>query len=562
MYRMSNQISETISRSVWYGWGDPAKAKPLNQTSLDYLQTELGLDSIAVTRAPVPFEQVVLPESSLSAAQITALRGVLSPEQVSTNRKDRIVHSGGKSTPDLLRRRSGDCRNAPDAVLFPHSSEEVAALLTVCAEQKIAVVPFGGGTSVVGGVDPNRGKFSAIVSIDLEHLDSLLRLDPVSRTATFQAGIRGPAVEAALAPLGFTLGHLPQSHQEATLGGYAATRSAGQASTGYGRSDELITAVRVETPRGPLHLGGRAPASAAGPKLLDVVIGSEGTLGIITEVTVRIVPAPKHKSYGAWAFPDFESGSAALRALIQDGAHSDMPDVCRLSDQDETYATFRQSGSREVALLENYLKRRGYARPALALFLWEGQNRATAARKRRSAAILRKAGGIYVTGLPAKAWEKGRFSAPYLRDELLGRGVLVETLETAAEWSNLDTLHAEVSQAIANNLQADHAGGGYVMCHVSHVYPDGASLYYTFVTGMEGDGLAPSLAQCQRIKKAASEAIVAAGATITHHHAVGQDHAPYLKAEIGELGVEVLAGIKEVLDPEGILNPGKLISQG
>ncbi|WP_111718939.1 FAD-binding oxidoreductase [Homoserinimonas sp. OAct 916] len=547
-------ITQSIADSVWYGWGDPALAEPLSEHALAYLTDELRLGSISPTRLPVDLSEVRLGDSRLDERRLALLRDAVGSDAVFTDRTERIRHAGGKSTVDLLRIRAGVAGEAPDAVICPETSEQVADLLRVCAAEKIAVVPFGGGTSVVGGVRATPGRFDAVVSVDLHRLNRMLSLDPVSRTAVFQAGIRGPALEAALADRGFTLGHLPQSHQEASLGGYAATRSAGQSSAGYGRSDELITALRVEAPAGTLRLGGHAPASATGPGLLDLLIGSEGVYGIITEVTVSIVPKPLEKAFGAWSFPSFEAGAEALRELIQGDEHGEVPTVCRLSDVDETDANLRLAGGRSVEYLRRYLQMRGHTHPALGIFVWEGRRGSTAARRRRSARVFRRHGGVAVTASPARAWDRGRFLAPYRRDELLTRGVLVETLETATSWANLHATHRAVHAAITGALEMNGAPC-HVQTHISHLYPGGASLYYTFVAGMEGDGIE----QCLRVKRAASEAIVVSGAAISHHHAIGSDHAEYLAEQIGALAEDVLGAVKYALDPVGILNPGKLI---
>lgn len=550
---MVTNLTEEISSSVWYGWGDPAHARHLGAGALKFLCSTLKLAGIEAVHPPVELATVRVGPVALGEEVLAELRAITGAEHVATDAAERILHAGGKSTPDLLRRRSGDALDAPDAVVFPGSSQEVGELLALCARRKLAVVAFGGGTSVVGGVEPLRGRFAGVVTIDMRRMNRLVHVDPLSRTATFEAGIRGPAIEAALAPHGFTLGHFPQSHQEATLGGYVATRSAGQASTGYGRSDDLVKSVHLETPAGPFDVGSPAPGTAAGPKLLDVVVGSEGTLGVITGATVKVSPMPAEKVYSSWSFPSFAAGAKAMRELRQDGRRGDMPHVCRLSDTDETASTFKLGGWKTGAL-SRYLRLRGQRTPALALFVWEGDGRQVRAGRRRSARILRRAGGIPLGPLPGKSWEHGRFSGPYLRDELLTRGVYVETLETAATWGQLDQTYLQVRQAILDALQVRGAPA-YVQTHISHVYSDGASLYFTFLAGLEENWLA----QNARVKEAASNAILAAGATITHHHAVGLDHAPYMGAEIGDLGIKVLAGIKNTLDPEGIMNPGKLI---
>lgn len=566
-------ISESVPRSIWWGWGDPSRARALPRHALELIRDRIGVDPDAPAAAPPRLSDVRLAQSALSAEQLEALAEIVGADGLSLEPLERVVHAGGKGTDDLLRRRAAEADNAPDAIVFPRDNAAVAGLLEYCTRELIAVVPFGGGTSVVGGVEPLRGRATAVITLDLTRMDALLGIDPVSRTARFQAGIRGPAVEAALAARGYHLGHLPQSHQQATLGGYAATRSAGQASTGYGSSDELITALRVETPAGTLHAGGRAPASAAGPALRELFLGSEGTLGVITEVVVSISPLPTARAYGAWAFPSFAAGEGALRELAQDGQRAALPEVCRLSDEEETDLNFSLAGGKSIERLRGYLRLRGLRSPALGLFVWEGHGRAPAARARAAGRIMRAHGGVWVTSVPARSWERGRFSSPALRDELLARGVFVETLETAAQWSAIEATNDAVRGAIRASLAEGPAGGAEsgrgpgaaraaegprdcaIQTHISHVYRGGASLYYTFLAAAEPD----ARAQYRRVKAAASAAIMASGATITHHHAVGTEHATQLEEEIGGLGVATLRAVKSVLDPAGILNPGKLI---
>lgn len=587
---MADALTHSIPRSVWHGWGDPREAKPLSDRAWRQLSREVGAKRQAAPARPVAIEDVVLPESRLSADDAAALAAVVGREHVATDRVSRIEHAGGKSYPDIRRLRFGDGGQAPDAVVFPGTADEVVDLLAVCSARRLAVVPFGGGTSVVGGVsgdieggspvdaalaganplDPTTSgsdarageasgrhtpdRLTAVVTVDLRRLNRLLALDTVSRIATFEPGIRGPEIEAALHPHGLTLGHYPQSHQEATLGGYVATRSAGQASTGYGRIDEVVVGARLATPRGELIVGGRAPASAAGPRLLDVVVGSEGALGIITEASVRVAPLPSVKRYAACAFPSFEAAAEALREMAQELGHGVLPDVCRLSDAEETRVSLTLAG-RGGAALSRWLRVRGLKRPCLALFVWEGREGSVLrSRARRCEAVFARFGARSVPSKVTRAWEHGRFSGPYLRDELMGHGVLADTLETATTWENLGSLHEAVGAAIGSALVA--AGTpGLVQCHVSHVYAAGASLYYTFVAREAAD----PVAQWAAVKAAASSAIVAGGGTITHHHAVGRDHREFLGAEIGGLGVEVLRAVKSVVDPAGVLNPGTLL---
>jgi alkyldihydroxyacetonephosphate synthase len=364
-------------------------------------------------------------------------------------------------------------------------------------------------------------------------------VDAESGTAELQAGLLGPEAEALLAGHGLTVGHFPQSFLHATVGGFAATRSSGQASSGYGRFDALVLGLTVATGLGTLRLG-TAPSSAAGPDLRELVLGSEGAFGVITSVTVRVRPLPEQTVYDGWRFGSFAEGTAALRDLAQAGVP---PTVLRLSDETETAVNLASPD--EVG---------GGADAGGCLMVagFEGDAATVAARRTTVSARLEAAGGTALGEAPGRAWKAGRFSGPYLRDSMLDVGVLVETVETAAFWSRLPATYDAVSAALAGALEGDSP---LVLCHVSHVYENGASLYFTVAARQRGDGLE----QWARAKAAATDAMVAAGATITHHHAVGRDHRPWLAEEIGPVGVEVLRAVKARLDPHSVLNPGVLV---
>jgi alkyldihydroxyacetonephosphate synthase len=550
-------LTQSIPRSVWYGWGDPDRAHPLSSSAWAVLDREAGIRASTAV-GPVGLDEVRLPDRRLRADLARALEEVVGAEHVHVDRAWRVEHAGGKGYPDLVRLRAGDGSHAPDAVVVPGSPVEVAALLAVCDEHRVAVVPFGGGTSVVGGIGgglAGRGAFSAFVCLDLRRLNAVGHIDEVSRTATLGPGLRGPDVERLLRERGLTLGHFPQSHQEASLGGYVATRSAGQASTGYGRLEDNVLGVRLATPAGELVLGGRSPASAAGPRLLDLVVGSEGSLGVITEVTLALAAAPTTKRYAAWLLPSLVAGTDALRTLAQDVGPGLLPAVCRLSDETETRVNLGMAGRAGRAML-GWARARRMRSPVLLVLVWEGRDPETLAHAESACRRpLRDAGGHRLPRAVARAWEKGRFSGPYLRDELLGHGVLVETVETATTWRNLLPLHTAVEAALRESLAPD-GRRVLVMCHVSLVYATGASLYFTVVARQEDD----ALAQWSRLKEAASEAIMAAGGTITHHHGVGVDHRRHLTTEVGELGIRLIRAAKAELDPHGILNPGVLVA--
>ena len=404
------------------------------------------------------------------------------------------------------------------------------------------MVPFGGGTSVVGGVEPLGDGFAGVVSLDLRGLDGVA-VDRVSLTATLAAGLLGPEAERRLASEGVTLGHFPQSFEYSTVGGWVATRSAGQASTGYGRIDELVEGVRLVAPAGELTAAA-FPASAAGPDLRELVVGSEGVLGVISEATLRVRPVPALRRYEGWSFRSFAEGCAAFRALEQADAS---PDVARLSDEEETRLSLAlaSSGSALERAGRGYLRLRGHEGGCLAIVGFEGDEDDVERRRPRTADLLRAGGGLRLGRRPGEAWRRGRFAGPYLRDELLDRGVMVETLETATGWSNLERLHEAVGAALRSAL-GERGTPALVMCHVSHLYRSGASLYFTFLARQESE--AP-LEQWRAAKSAASDAIVANGGTITHHHAVGRDHAPWMRAEVGELGLEPDPGGPRKLQP-------------
>jgi alkyldihydroxyacetonephosphate synthase len=523
----------------WNAWGDPAAAKPLSDGIRALLKQAVGIEES--TEAELKPDEVELRPSALSQTDQDALAGIVGADYFRTADRDRLLRAGGKSTPDMLRRKDTGVQDAPDAVLLPDGDDTVAAILSYCSDHGIAVVPFGGGTNVTGGLDPNRGRFGAVVSLDLRRFDELHSLDEVSGIAELGGGVTGPDAERLLGERGFSLGHFPQSFEYATIGGFAATRSSGQDSAGYGRFNDMILGLRMVTPVGVLDLG-RVAASAAGPDLRQFAIGSEGTLGVITKVRLRVHRKPETTRYEAWSFPDFATGAAALRVVTQVGTG---PTVVRLSDEAETgvnLATTEAIGENKVT------------GGCLGLTLFEGTKEHAESRHAETRALLEAHGGTSLGDGPAEAWERGRFAAPYLRDSLLAAGALCETLETATDWSNIGALKAAVTEAITASL-AESGTPALVMCHVSHVYPTGASLYFTVVAGQRGN----PIEQWWAAKKAAGDAIMATGGTITHHHAVGADHRPWMREEVGELGVQLLRAVKATLDPAGILNPGKLI---
>jgi alkyldihydroxyacetonephosphate synthase len=530
----------------WYGWGAPDLRMPLSDDAVAMLRDEVGEGR---PDGRPSLESVVVPPPRPLPR---ALAETVGPAAVLDGHEHRIRRATGRGYPDLVRLRAGRLEDAPDAVVLPGSAVEVARVLEICAREGIGVVPFGGGTSVVGGVEPVRARFERLITLDVRRLQGT-EVDRTSQTATMGPGLRGPEAEEALAEHGVTLGHFPQSFEYATIGGFAAARSAGQASSGYGRFDELVTSVQLVSPAGELSTLA-TPHTAAGPALRELVLGSEGVLGVITQVTARVRPIPERRRYAAWMAPDFASGAGIVRALAQSDA---LPDVVRLSDEAETRVSLGMSGAGagKRALLGTYLRLRRRDHGCILVCGWEGEAEAVERRRSVSTRILRSGGAVALGGAPGRAWERGRYEGPYLRDELMDLGYMVETLETAHTWTRLEELHDEVRAAIGAALAAQGTPG-VVMCHLSHAYRDGASLYFTFIAPRRPEA---ELQQWRLAKAAASDAITETGGTITHHHGVGRDHAPYMRAEVGELGIDALRAVKERLDPAGIMNPGKLL---
>ena len=533
---------------VFWGWGEAGSGPSLPDHAGAFLKA-LGVSG-EVVAPPVALEDVQLSEPALGRALAAKLAGIVGEEAVRSDRSARVLRCAGKSYLDLLAQRAGACTDAPDAVVAPASHEQVLAVLRACNEDDVAVVPFGGGTSVVGGVAPLRKGRRALISLDLGRMDALVSLDERSQTAVIEPGLRLPEADRILGARGYTLGHFPQSYEWATVGGCVATRSAGQASTGFGRIDANVVGIRCATPLGELSTHA-VPASAAGPELRELLAGSEGVLGVLTRVALRVHPVAATRRYEGFFVKDFGEGWDALRRLKQSGA---APDVARLSDEEETRISLALAGRHGAkAMLGNaVLSARGFASGCLVICGWEGSAASVARRRAEAVRILRSAGAMAIGRGAGEKWLAHRYAGPHLRDDLLDRGVLVETLETAASWSSLDTVYRAVGDALRGALP-----GALVGCHVSHLYATGASLYFTVIGAQDRDD---PVAQWRVAKDAASRAMVGAGATITHHHAVGADHAPYLGDEIGSMGVALLRAVKDRVDPAGIMNPGKLIA--
>jgi alkyldihydroxyacetonephosphate synthase len=529
---------------VWNGWIDEGTEPPeIAPAAVRLLEAEIGPGT---PPTDAPLDDVL--------AEVTAPR--LEPDPAwSTQPQDRLRHSRGQSLPDWIALRTGRVGRVVDAVARPPDGVAVREVLAAARSRGATVIPVGGATTVVGGVTPDADDDRPVVALATEALSGLRELDERSGLATFGAGTLGPALEGALEPHGLTLGHFPQSWERSTIGGWVAARSAGQESLGYGRIEALFAGGAVEAPAGRIDLA-PFPASAAGPDLRALVLGSEGRLGVLTDVIVRAVPRPPLQATPAWFLPDWPRALEAARAI----ARARLPlGMARLSTPLETATVLALAGDvRQVGLLRRYLRlRRLGPEPCLLVVLASGRERLVEAAVREVGSIVRGHDGLGVGGALGRAWLRGRFRTPDLRDELWARGYAVDTLETAATWSRLPELAAAVGRALRHGL----AGDGervHAFSHLSHVYPSGSSLYATYVFRVAADP-DETLDRWRRLKAAASEAIVRGGGTISHQHGVGRDHRPWLAAEKGELGMDLLEDVARRLDPDRMMNPGVLL---
>ena len=513
-------------RRKFWGWGfeDQQPQHAEVESAAAAAREHLGFGPAEVER-PASVEELELPSPRLEPpASLASI--------CRTDPYERAAHAYGKSYRDVVRAFRGRFDNPPDVVAHPSDEAELERVLSWCEEAGAAAIPFGGGTSVVGGVEPPADR--PAVSIDLKRLDRVVELDPVSRAARIQAGVTGPALEDQLRGHGLTLRHFPQSFEFSTLGGWIATRAGGHYATLHTHIDDFVESVRALTPRGWWE-SRRLPASGAGPSPDRMLIGSEGTLGVITEAWMRVQDAPRFRESTAVLFDSFEGGAQAVLALSQSGLH---PSNCRLLDPVEAALTGAAPDGKALLVL-------GFESADHELDAWIARALELCAdhggRPRERSA----AGG-------EGAWRDAFLQAPYLRDTLVAAGVLAETFETAITWDRFADLVEGVRKRVREALDGD----GAVTCRLTHVYPDGAAPYFTVLApARRGE----ELGQWGELKQAASEAILGAGGTITHHHAVGRDHRPWYDRQRPEPFATALRAAKSAVDPAGILNPGVLI---
>jgi len=537
----------------WWGWGFDDRSIPLESRPalLAFLKQVLELPDAELLRVPDP-ATIPLPASRLTDADLRDFRKIVGEEGVAGSDFDRLTHAAGKSYRDLLRLRLGPAPVPPDIVLFPEADEDVRRVLELASERDFRVVPFGGGTTVVGGVEVSEASHPH-VTLDLRRMRRVLAIDEVSLLVTAQAGIRGPLLEEALQARRLTTGHFPQSFEFSTLGGWIAARSTGALSNRYGKIEDLVASLRMVSPTGTYDVRAR-PRHAMGPDLLGLAVGSEGTLGVITQATVRVARAPAAREFESFLFRGFRDGLEALRGMAQDGVP---PDMAYLMDEDETRFNVAAAGGAK-GIGASLLRARGFSPEQRSLLLvgYEGARDIV----REHLAIGRRycGAGVAVGAGPAARWFQERYDAPYLRDSLIDHRILVDTVETATVWSNLERLYGAAREALLKGIWGTGVQG-LVGCHVSHVYPEGASLYYTFLARQKRG---EELAQYDAVKRAVTRAILDHGGHLSHHHGIGTEHAGYLREALGDDAWRLMRDLKRTMDPKGIMNPGKLFPVG
>jgi alkyldihydroxyacetonephosphate synthase len=534
-------VATMTRRLKHWGWGyeDQQPSREQVEGIATAVTDRLGF-AVDEVEEPVPLDVVELPEPRLKPPKRFA-------EMFADDRYERVAHSLGKAYRDVVRGFRGEFPNPPDLVAYPESPEDVDVVLNFCADEGAAAIPYGGGTSVVGGVEPRmRDRYPAVVTIDLRRMDRVLEVDPISRAARIQAGATGPRLEEQLREHGLTLRHFPQSFEYSTLGGWIATRAGGHFATLYTHIDDLVESIRAMTLEGEWQ-SRRLPGSGAGPSPDGMLIGSEGTLAVITEAWVRVRERPSFKLSVGVAFDDFAAGVEAVREISQSGLN---PSNCRLLDALESDTTSAGPPGKALLVLGFESAHHPVDEPmSIALDAARAQG--------GEPDELRRAGERGDD--PVNAWRNAFLQAPYLRDSLVACGVLSDTFETAITWNRFPDFHAEVMETAGRAVVAASPasrGNPRLSCRFTHVYPDGPAPYYTVLApAWRGD----EVAQWDEIKAAVSDAVIDAGGTITHHHAVGRDHRPWYDRQRPDAFADALRAAKRDLDPKGILNPGVLI---
>ena len=544
----------------WWGWGyEDAEFRASHHPGFwPFAKSVLDIEGDDFTKRDWNLDSIELPEPCADQPFLDKLRAYLAPNKITSDPKERIIHAYGKGFRDLFRLRSGMAAGAPDLIVYPESERDVCLILRAAAERNIVLIPFGGGSNIAGCLERMDAR-RMCVSLDMRRMRRVLTVDTYSFSAEIEAGVFGPDLEEQLRAKGMTLGHFPDSFLHSTLGGWIATRSAGMQSDKYGKIEDMVIAVRMITPEGVLQTR-VVPKSSNGIDVNHLCVGSEGTLGIITEATMRIHAVPESREVRGYLFPEFEGG---IDALYECATRECTPAMVRLNDPDKTALSLafrpQSSGFNKIIgdVFKKYLRVKGFAqsRTSLMLVAFEGSRRSVSRRLTQAESIYRKRGAVALGAGAGKSFESTKYDFPHIRDFLLDRNVTVDVSETATVWSNILGLYRDTIEILREEISKSKVRP-WVGCHISHTYPSGASLYFTFGFRQQ---LGHEMEQYLRVKRVVQQSFINHGATLSHHHAVGTEHLPWLSADISPAGLQAVSAIKQGLDPANIMNPGRLL---
>jgi alkyldihydroxyacetonephosphate synthase len=549
-----------VKHMKWWGWGVEGVAFTYDNKPdfAPFVKKAVGLDLDGSAGSSVSFSDLTLPASTIDAPFLAELASIVGAENAIVDDELRLVHTYGKSIRDLLRIRASELPRMPDVVLYPADEAEVASVVSAAVAANAVIIPFGGGSNISGSLEPHPGEARVVISLDLGRLNKVVSIDEGSGIARIQAGAQGPFIEEQLNSRGWTMGHFPDSFTHSTLGGWVATRSSGMQSDKYGDIADIARGLRMVRPAGIVDIRA-VPSASTGPSVREMILGSEGRLGVITEVTVQVHRTPEVREINGYLFPNWEAGIAAMHEISESDAR---PTVTRVSDARESGFSFAtgkaKTGFDPQKVLMAFLKARGWDLEGINLSFigFEGSKTHVEYEKKIVARIVKKHGGLGVGKGPGVLYDQKKFDTPYLRDFLLDRGAAADVSETAAPWSRLNEIHDAV-YAAANKAYEEIGTPGWIMSHLSHSYHSGACLYFTFAFVHGGE---TAIAQYDVVKKAIQQAFVDHGGTISHHHGVGREHAPWLEQDISTEGVALMNGLFESADPKKNFNPDKVIT--
>ena len=554
-------METNIRHMKWWGWGyEDITFNDSEKPELwPYLKRELGVDEIRWNK-PINFDEVTLPNQKNNDAFLAALEQKLDSDQIVQDKKTRLIHAAGKSFRDLWLIRHGNIKFAPDCVIFPNNENDVVSIVNAAKENGVVLIPFGGGSNIAGCLEPKDHHNRMVVSLDMCRMHKVIEIDQYSLIARIQPGVYGQHLEDQLAEHGVTLGHFPDSFLHSTLGGWVATRSAGMQSDIYGKIEDMVISLRMVTPSGTI-ITRTVPKSSNGIDIRHLCIGSEGILGVITEVTIQVHKKPEKEDWYGWLFPDFQSGIDAIHECHR---YNCMPTVTRLNDPKKTALSFAFKTPKtgfKATIANTFkwyignVKKINFNQCCLMVVKYEGTQQEFKNIRNKVSSIYKKHRGVCLGAEPGRSFAKVKFDFPHLRDFTMDRSIMADVSETATTWNNLCAMHKNGLKEIENAIK-ETGVKGWVGCHLSHSYHSGASLYFTFGC-LQRKGR--EIEQYLYVKKAAEDAFMKNGGTLSHHHAVGTEHLPWVEEDLSPTGLKAVKALKDGLDPNGIMNPGKII---